>query len=44
MRFEIKDRKVIMTMTDYLNKCIDRFGEVHDSNAATPATKSLFMS
>ena len=28
MDFEIKNRKVIMTMTDYLNECIDSFGEV----------------
>ena len=41
--FEIKNQKVIMTMTDYLNECIDSFGEVIDSNAATPATKSLMI-
>ena len=41
MDFEIKNQKVVMTMADFLNECIDSFGEVIDSNAATPATKSL---
>ena len=41
MNFEIKDKKVIMTMKDYLTECIDSFGEVLNSNARTPANPSL---
>ena len=41
MDFEIKDKKVIMTMKDYLTECMDSFGEVLSSNASTPANRSL---
>jgi len=41
MNFEIKNKKVIMKMKDYLTKCIDSFGEVLSSNARTPANPSL---
>jgi len=41
MNFEIKNKKVIMKMKDYLTEFIDSFREVLSSNARTPANPSL---
>jgi len=41
--FTIKDKKVEIIMTTYLQECIDAYGEAINTNAATPANRDLFV-
>jgi len=43
INFEIKNGKVEILMREYLQECIDAYGEAINTNAATPANKDLFV-
>jgi len=40
--FEIKQGRIELLMPEYIQECIDSFGEAINSNAGTPANKNLF--